>query len=114
MSVMRPIAVCLVDGRPLWRLGIRTALELDQRLAVVYESAGHDFGAGWLPLCDLLVTSWPPSGAAYVPLNLRQVPTLVLVREGADVSAGVSALRAGAAACLYDHVGASEPAQSAS
>lgn len=33
---------------------------------------------------------------------------LVLVREGAGTSAGVSALRAGAAACLHDHVGAQD------
>jgi len=111
MGEAGPVGVYLVDRRSIWRLGLRRALEDDREVAVVGEAGDHAQAAcdGRLLQCDVLVTSWPlqPHGWTDAP-DLRRVPTLALMREGTEAGLGLSALKAGAAACLYDDVGPEE------
>ena len=106
MSGAEAIGVYVVDLRPIWRVGVQTALA-GQDFTIVGEAADcaaalHD---GRSRACDVLVTSWPPLRLEWAePPNLRRVPTLALLRQGADAAVGVAALKIGAAACLYDDV----------
>ncbi len=104
-----PIRVYLVDARSIWRFGLREALEADQAFLVMGEAVDHtaarqdtDFARS-----DVLVTSWPPLRSGDLP-DLGRIPTLALMREGAEPSAGIRALQSGAAACLYDDLGAGD------
>ncbi len=102
-----PVGVYLVDARSIWRSGLREALEDGRSFVVVGEASDHAAAAqdARLARCDVLVTSWPPIKWEELP-DLRRLPTLALMREGAEPGSGLRALRAGAAACLYDDVGA--------
>ncbi len=105
------VGVYLVDRRSIWRLGLRRALEADREVAVVGEAGDHAEAAsdGRLLACDVLLTSWPPQPHGWTQArDLRRVRTLALMREGAEADLGLSALKAGAAACLYDDVAPEE------
>jgi len=99
------INVYLVDARSIWRSGVRRVLEEGQCCAVAGEAADHSQAVSDSRLkgCDVLVSSWPPVRWAEVP-SLAHLRTLCLLREGAEAGAGLAALKAGAAGCLYDDV----------
>lgn len=111
MGEITSVHVYLVDGRSIWRLGLIRALEEGPSLNVVGEAkdcaqANQD---DRYCTCDVLITSWPPQDLEWAdPPDLSRRPTLALIRQGSKAVAGVTALKAGAAACLYDDVGPGE------